>query len=787
MKRLLSALTVTILLLQAFTGAVLADGMILPEALAPDYLSVRYHHVTVTIEDQHAVTHVEQEFYNPHDSTVTGRYLFPLPPGAMISGFRAEVDGKQQNVARQGTAETNAALNASVTRRRDPSLLQYADWESLAFDLEIPAGGSRTMVLEYEELLAPEGGMYRYHYVLSTERYSAMPLDSVSLTVDVRSSQSLGSLYSPAHAVVTERLDANRARVTWQDEYTNPTEDFDLYFAPTEGGFGGGLLTGTHEGEDHFLFLFAPESRASRDVLPKDIVFVVDRSGSMTGEKIEQAQNALEFILGQLGSGDRFSIVAFDDRIVKFSPSLQPATRETRDAARAFVRDLYADTNTDIYAALQEGLRILERSEARPEAPRLIVFLTDGLPTAGNTDEYQIGNMVAEANARLDARLHVFGVGYDVNTHLLDRLAADNGGSVTYVQPGENLELVLSDFYRQIAAPVLTDVAIEFEGLEAEGLYPPALPDLFDGTSLLISGRYRATGDRVTVRVSGRAGDREERYLYRFDLRETGDHAFVPRLWATRRVGQLLDVVRVEGESEARIAEIRALGLSYGLVTPYTTFVIAAQQEGAASWSNMGLYDDQRALNSASGDVTVQARVQNQMYQNAAQANLATGANVHHQGRHNLVQVAYQNVDLTLLNQGQALDQPIDYQWVAENVKSDRLITFGSEEYFELAEDPAARPFLQSGTQVIFAYAGEVVEIVDPEAPDPESYSGPEPALQNSAPGDDPRIAQQNAPTGNSRISPQVDPASQLSPAPARSSSVLGELFRALIRIVFGR
>jgi Ca-activated chloride channel family protein len=704
----------SVLSLSEGSGIALADGMILPEALSPDYLVVRYHRVTVNIDDNHAVTRVEQEFYNPHPFPVEGRYLFPVPPEAILSRFQATVDGQPQQVDRQDSATTNATLYSIVTQRRDPSLLQYADWESLAFDLRLLPGGSRQMSLEYEEVLTPSGGLYHYRYVLSTERYSSQPLEEVSLTVDLHSSSGLGNLYSSTHPVAIERLGSDQARVRWEAQDIHPINDFELFFAPAEGGFGSGLLTGRRNGHDHFLFLFAPQVESRQgSTLPKDIVFVIDRSGSMSGEKIEQAKNALHFILGQLGENDRFSIVSFNDYLSTLAHTLQPVEKRALSDARRYVNRLNADGSTDLEAALQAGLDILAHSEYR-NVPRIIVFLTDGLPTAGVTDDALIARLVAQTNARLEARLHVFGVGYDVNTHLLDRLAADNGGTVTYVQPGENLEAALTGFYEHIAHPVLTDVEVEFEGIETSDLYPHTPPDLFQDSSLLLAGRYQATSHTVTVRVRGRAGGERREYVYYFDLDQLDDRDFVPRLWATRRVGELLDQVRVKGESQTLVDEIQELSLGYGLVTPYTTFVIEGQADGPASMDNMNLYQ-REDLNQAWGETTVQARVQNQAYQQANQANLASGANVVNNGQHSLAQVVNQSVDLSLLQGQTDLDSPVTEEWIARNIDIDRTVVFGSEEYFALASDPAARPFLQSGPNVIFAYQGEVISIQEPE------------------------------------------------------------------------
>jgi Ca-activated chloride channel family protein len=332
------------------------------------------------------------------------------------------------------------------------------------------------------------------------------------------------------------------------------------------------------------------------------------------------------------------------------------------------------------------------------------------------TDEALIVRRVIEANAQAEARLHVFGVGYDVNTHLLDGLAAENGGSVTYVQPGESLETTLTGFYQRIAHPVLTDVEVTFEGMETSSILPQRLPDLFQGSSLLLTGLYRATASTVTVRVRGHAGGEEREYGYEFplDQGQTGSsHDFVPRLWATRRVGELLDQVRVEGERSALIDEIRELGLGYGLVTPYTTFAIQARTDGAASATNMALYANQAELGQAWGQVTVQARVQNQLYQQAAYADMAMGANVVNNGPYSLAQVADQIVDLALLRDHKDLDTPITLEWIDHSVGVDRTVIFGSEEYFALAGDPAARHFLQSGPNVVFVYHGQIVAVQD--------------------------------------------------------------------------
>lgn len=705
----------SLLFLFALTSTAFADGMIMPMDVTQDYLNVRYHHVEVTIDGVHATTQVEQEFYNPFPYRVSGQYLFPVPPDMILSDFRVTLEGAEQTAVRQDREATNAILYQMVADRRDPSLLQYVDWETLALNIELAPGGSRVMSIRYEEVLTPQNSVQHYRYIMSTERYSAAPLESASITVRILN-EGVSGIYSPEYPIVTDTATSGQVTANWSAQNTHPVQDFDLFFSSAQNGFGSTLLTSRRENGSHFMLQFAPDTQLTNETaLPKDIVFVIDRSGSMEGEKIVQAHGALTQILGRLNANDRFSIVGFDDLIEVFSDTLQPTNADTVREAFRYVEGLTARNATDIGAGLQTGLQIIARSEPRADAARMVVFLTDGLPTAGLVDDGSIIDLIEQSNHDGVVRIHVFGVGYDVNTHLLDRIAAENGGAVTYVQPGENLETVMTGFYSRIANPVLTDVRVEFEGMDVADLYPQTLPDLFQGSSVLLAGQYQASGDEVVVRVTGSAGGEAKEYVYTFDLRETGNHAFVSRLWVTRRIGHLLDIVRVEGETEALREEIRRLGLEYGVVTPYTTFVIAPQTEGAASTENMQLYSDLDALNATSGLTTVQARVQNLMYQNSDQVSWAQGANIVNAGASNLMQVGQQYVDLGLVAGQPGIENGITSEWLAANIDIDVVVVFGSPEYFALASDPAARQFLQNGTDMIIPYNGQTYWVQDTE------------------------------------------------------------------------
>jgi Mg-chelatase subunit ChlD len=726
-RKVFAACFLVMMLSSTFVSVAFADGMMIPLGADLGYVQVEYHHVRVTIQDSIARTRVDQRFTNPYSEAIETRYVFPLPPFASIRDFQIELDGRPVAVEKLDAIESELYFRDAVVNQRDPSLLKFYGWEAYAVDLSLPPFSSTTMVLEYSEFIPSQGDLFRYFYTLATERYSVGLLQEVSVVVDVLAEEGVAAVYSPSHPLTIERIGSGHIRAAYHGENILPTENFELYFTITEGAFGATLLTHAdreREGEGHFLFLLSPSSTMdAQGAMPKDIVFVIDRSGSMAGEKIEQAKNALQYILGKLGEADRFAVVSFDDIIESQSETIQRITDRTIQDARSYVAQLYDRGNTDIDSALHLGLTLIDRAGFRPDASRMIVFLTDGLPTAGITDERAIVDRVRRANDEIGASLHVFGVGYDVNTHLLDDIASQNHGTVTYVQPGESLEGVLMGFYEKIAHPLLTDLELRYEGSTVEDVYPRQLPDLYFGSSLAVTGRYIGLqSDEVSIRLFGRLAGEPTSQVFRFSVDDEGENPFVPRLWATRRIGDLLDEVRVKGERTYLIEEIETLGLRYGIVTPYTIGIIQGQQSGVSSNATMMLYsqdldgDGVPDINKVSGEATVGARAQNLAYQQAMQSNQALGSNVSNNGDKSVAQVGYYALDLDLyITRGLDPNLPVDEDWLAGNV--DQVIRFGSAEYFEMAKDSSANQILQAGPNVIFEYDGQIIAVQESASP----------------------------------------------------------------------
>ena len=572
-----------------------ADGIIIPDpppipepiTLEESWLTIRYHRVTVSIENQIAVTRVEQEFVNDLDWEVEGTYIFPLPEGATVSKFVMWVDGVPVESKILPAEEARQIYEDIVRERRDPALLEYVGRDAVQARIyPIPPGGSRVIELEYSQTLEMDQGLVRYLYPLNTEKFSAQPLEECSVRVELVSPQPLRSVYSPTHQdrLSIVREGDYRAVAGYEEYDLLPDQDFELIYTVSEEDIGLNLLTypdpergSSFEREGYFLLMAAPSVETDL-VVPRDIILVLDTSGSMEGVKLEQAKEAARYVLEHLNPEDRFNVIAFSTGIRHFASDLQPASKA--DRAAGWIDKMQALGGTNINQALLDALTLNSTDEYAESRPQVILFLTDGLPTEGVTEVEQIlANIRATASA--STRLFSFGVGDDVNTELLDTLADENRGLVSYVRPEERIDEEVSSLYMKIQTPVLTDVEIDFGEVLVEELYPPEIPDLFAGSQLLLAGRYRlpdGVSGRGWIELTGKIGSQTKTYEYQVnfdpDVVSPTGHSFIPRLWAARKIGYLLTQIRHQGENPEWVEAVIDLSLQYGIITPYTSFLI---------------------------------------------------------------------------------------------------------------------------------------------------------------------------------------------------------------------
>lgn len=716
----------------------IADGMIVlprrdPRVATPFPLSVRYHHVEVTIKDSVARTTVDQEFFNPTAARLEGTYIFPLPAGSVISDFSMEIDGKTVRAEILDATKARGIYEDIVRSMRDPALLEYIGngaFKVRVFPIE-PHAGKRVR-LSYSEVAAQDGGLRAYTYPLNTEKFSSAPLEDLSLRVNLESSRGLSTIFSPTHEVEIRRRGETSAVVGFEEKGTKPSEDFTLYFGSGEKDVGVSIVAHRLPGEDgYFLLTAAPAYETSGNVQPKDVTFVVDTSGSMSGGKMDQAKRAVRYCLANLGATDRFEVIRFSTEAEALFGTLAEATRENVARAREYVGSFEPIGGTNSDEALALALRA---NESASERPKIVVFITDGKPTIGETDEDRLVRRVRDAN-RGRMRIFTFGIGSDLNTHFLDKLTEATRASRTYIGDNEDVERPVASFFEKVMSPVMVDLSIEYgSGLRVSRTYPRELPDLFKGSQLVVFGRYAGSGDSVTLTgtVDGRRVSIP--YVAKFPNREDANAVIAP-LWAAQRIGYLLDEIRLRGEEKELVDEVTQLARKFGVVTPYTSYLIMEDErrrvaanvlpaksqtlnaiEGAGEVSAR-MKKDYDAMRMKAGAPSVQASREVEALKNAKSgaATKQGAARMAYKSKEGKTQnLATQSKNI----QGRAVYQ-VGNAWVDSQVQAAgnvnvRRIQFASEEYFDLLKsEPQSAQFLALGQNVRFAVKGQVFEIFE--------------------------------------------------------------------------
>lgn len=547
-----------------------ADG----EAKPPSRLALESHAVTAEVTEHVASYRVRQTFRNRTDATIEATYLFPIPREAVATGLTLRI-GDQDVAGEILDAGTATKTYRDIVRRmKDPALLEYAGDRLLRASI-FPIGPRAEVKISFDFTTPARrvGALVGLDLPL---RFAARTGARVTVDVTLASERSLTTIYSPTHVVDVARDGTRRARVTFEGKTEQPT-DFRLYFAAADGDAPTvSLLTHRRDGEDGtFALMIAPPTVTADATphVPRDVVFVLDRSGSMAGEKWEQAIAALSHGVKTLRPIDRFSVISFATDVRRFRDALSSAAPDAVQAAVAHLDGLTPAGGTNIDEALTAALGSFDDGSDRL---RMLAFVTDGLPTVGRTDVPEIVTRARAANSR-QARVFSFGVGYDVNTVLLDRLAEDHSGASDYIEAGENIELRVSAFFEKVAAPFLTGPRLDFAGVEVFDVDPPHLPDLFRGSSLLVTGRYRGHGMKA-IRVTGSRGGAEVSFAADATWPRTNtEHGFVPSLWAGRHVGTLLHQIRLHGANKELVDEVVRLGREYGVVTPYTSGLVVEE------------------------------------------------------------------------------------------------------------------------------------------------------------------------------------------------------------------
>lgn len=718
-------------------------------------LDLKQQKVDINIQDQLATTEVFQVFKNPTSQRLEGIFIFPIPKNAQVTEFAMEVNGELVEAELLDAKKARKIYEDIVRRALDPALFEYAAqglFKVRIFPIE--PHSEKEVRIKYTELLHKDGNLVLYNYPLNVAKYCKKPIPDFSLKVEIVASEGkmLKTIYSPSHEIEISRKGGKRAILGMEADKIAVDQDLQIYYSLRPAGDEPVAIDFLTYHEDkakepgHFMLLLSPEDWSSdRKVVPKDVVFVFDTSGSMRGEKMEQAQKAINFCIDSLNPKDRFEVIRFSTEAEPVFEKLVTASEANCEKALKFVESVRAIGGTAIEETLTLAIETAGKS-SHERRPLQIIFLTDGKPTLGATKKEVILNTVRKSieEATVKPRIFCFGIGTNINTHLLDLVTEETRAVSQYVLPNEDLEHKVSTFYTKISDPVLTDLEVKLEGAEwVRNRYPKNLPDLFYGDQLVVLGRFGAEQKEGKVLVTGLVNG--EKQTFRLPVTfatPKSDTAFVAHLWATRRVGYLLDQIRLHGESDELKEEVVELARHYGIVTPYTTFLIVEDEArrdvprslrtqvpipSAPRESRLGgsggavsadpfadLSEEYDALKTKTdGSSAVAAAKSNDRLKSAKSAFGKTEANIEAEKAHGYAinVTPTRNIAGKTFYQKEKVWTDSEAQALAKNLKK-REIQFGSKAYFDLlSNNLQLTEWLSIGPQVDLVVNNELIQI----------------------------------------------------------------------------
>ena len=586
------------------TGALADVGQGTLRALSPDRTvlgdcPLEHTDVEVEVSGSVARARVTQRFSNPFPERIEAVYVFPLPESAAVRHMemrigdrlvRADIERRQAAQERYEAAR-NAGQTASLLEQERPNIFTT----SVA---NIRPGHPVEVTLEYVDTLEYEDGLYHLAYPMTvgprfipgtptgaqgtgyapdTDRVSdasriTPPVaptgrsgHDISVAVNLDAGVAMGLPDSPSHDVVVTRRDPRRARIELSPRDSIPNRDFLLEWPVSPERITSGVLTHRPDAEEagYAMLMVHPNPAPPVDeITPKEIVFVLDTSGSMYGQPMDLSKALMRRLIRELHPRDTFSVLRYSDSASSMSALPLENTAANRRRALAFIESLEGEGGTDALG----GVRAAFAYPRDASKLRVVVFLTDGY--IGNESE-----VLAEIQANIgDARLFGFGVGSSVNRYLLEEMGRVGRGTTRIVTPREDAEGAVGAFFKRLQSPYLTDVRVDWGDLAVSDTYPQPIPDLFAGQPLTVLARYGRPG-RGTVTVRGRlAGEPYEQALEVTLPERRDDHGAVASLWARRRIADLGRQMYA-GETPELVEEVTQVALTHRLVSQYTSFV----------------------------------------------------------------------------------------------------------------------------------------------------------------------------------------------------------------------
>jgi Ca-activated chloride channel family protein len=724
-----------------------ASNLIIPQSraysLRPNAQQIQISEVAaeVRIVQQVATTTLDVGLSNLSVQQQEAEMLIPVPDGAVLRGFDFVGSAKEPTAKLLPKAEATAIYRSIVSKLRDPALLEFAGYNLVRSSVfPVPARGTQRVRLVYEHILKADGN--RVDYVLPRSESFEAAATPWKISVRVGSKSAISAVYSPSHQIAVERPASEQAIVRVAGENKVEPGPFRLSYLTEGNGLTASLLAypDARVGGGYFLLLAGvPADAQKTGSIRREVTLVIDRSGSMGGEKIEQARSAALQVVEGLEEGEAFNIIDYSDTVARFAERPVIKSKDQLSKARTYIRNLKAAGGTNIRDALVEALN----QAPTPQMLPLTIFLTDGVPTSGETRESAIRSSVVAANKH-KRRIFSFGVGFDVNAPLLTSVANATRAIATFVFPKEDVETKVSQVFRRLSGPVLADP--QLATLDTGGavttravreLLPSELNDVFEGDQIVLLGQYQ-DNQPLHFRVSGNYLGTPRTFDLKFDLsKATARNAFVPRLWASRKIARLIETISDAGADVATarpagvrstmvsnhassagaidpklqelVDEIVRLSTEYGVLTEYTAFLATdgtdfSQRAALNEQARLSLVNNAQFTRSGRGGVTQGVNMSAQRMQTSAnRSNFFFNQNA-------------ERVEITSVQQ--ITDRTFfkrNNRWVdssvlerEKNLTPDQTVEFGTPEFYKLVDR-----LVLEGRQGILALSGEMLLSID--------------------------------------------------------------------------
>jgi Ca-activated chloride channel family protein len=542
--------------------------------------------VRVDLADRVLRYEITETFVNRGSRIGEADFMFPLPKGAAFQDLKLSINGEMVAGETMSADRARQIYEEIVRRQRDPALLEWMGYGLLrARIFPIAPGEQKKVVVRFQTVAPREGDALRVDYFrgmrTNQRQLNQEPEGRTSFVLTYPNDPMYGTAYSPTHSIFEQRYgsdDSSEGNASFASSYHGSTRRVEVRDARGEvtllipirrsSSAAISLLTNAPGNGDGFaLITLSPPAVRPRPV-PRDVTFVIDVSGSMSGQKIEQARAAGKQLLGTLSPMDRFRLIDFSSDVRTFRDNYSSATRENIRAAERYLDQLDAQGSTNISGALDEALSTPVQEGRLP----IILFLTDGQPTVGERDASVIGSNVAKQ--RGSRRLFTFGVGADLNVSLIEQLALEGRGTASFVRPEESVERAVGIVASRLTSPLVTDVRVHADGVRLLKMHPSGPVDIFAGEDLVLLARYDGSGNAV-LRFDGQTTNGPVSWSTRVNFPDRSrENPFVARLWATQRVGYLSAEKRKHGGSQEIDDEIRDLGDRFGIPTEFSSYLV---------------------------------------------------------------------------------------------------------------------------------------------------------------------------------------------------------------------